>query len=100
MLRVSGFFVALAFACLFAADISITTLDPWTEMQRMGLGVVTPDFTAVSDIGWVLVRTVAFAFCGVALGAVGGFLYHSFSIMVLSVGPVHSYVLFTSCSGR
>lgn len=74
MLRVSGFFVALAFACLFAADISITTLDPWTEMQRMGLGVVTPDFTAVSDIGWVLVRTVAFAFCGVALGAVGGFL--------------------------
>ncbi len=59
MLRVSGFFVALAFACLFAADISITTLDPWTEMQRMGLGVVTPDFTAVSDIGWVLVRTLS-----------------------------------------
>lgn len=74
MLRVSGLFVAIAFACLLAADISITTLDPWTEMKRMALGAVTPDFTAVTDIGWVLLRTVAFAFCGVALGAVGGFL--------------------------
>ena len=84
MLRVSGLFVLVAFGCLLIADVQITTLDPWSEMQRMALGIITPDFTAVSDLGWVLVRTVAFAFCGVALGAVGGFVLSQF----FYVGPV------------
>lgn len=84
MLRVSGLFVLVAFGCLLIADVQITTLDPWSEMHRMALGVITPDFTAVSGIGWVLVRTVAFAFCGVALGAVGGFVLSQF----FHVGPV------------
>ncbi|MDA0997646.1 MAG: ABC transporter permease [Proteobacteria bacterium] len=84
MLRVSGLFVLVALASLMIADVSVTTLDPWTELQRMALGAITPDFTAVGDIGWVLARTVAFAFCGVALGAVGGFILSQ----LFHIGPV------------
>ena len=43
-------------------------------MGRMAWGFVTPDFLAVTGIGMVIVQTIAFALCGVALGAVGGFL--------------------------
>jgi len=77
-------FVAIALICLVFADISITTLDPWSEMERMAWGVVTPDFMAVTGIGMVIVQTIAFALCGVALGAVGGFLL----AQVFHIGPV------------
>jgi phosphonate transport system permease protein len=66
-------FVLLAVVCLIFADLSITTLDPWTEMQRMAMGFVTPDFFAVTNIGRVLIQTIAFAMSGVALGAFFGF---------------------------
>ena len=45
--RVSFVFVVIAVACLFPADLSVTTLDPWSEIRRMLLGVLTPDFFAV-----------------------------------------------------
>ena len=77
-------FVAVAAVCLVFADISITTLDPWSEMKRMAWGAVTPDFAAVAGIGMVILRTIAFTFCGVALGAVGGFLLSQ----VFHLGPV------------
>ena len=67
-------FVAVAATCVIFADISIVTFDPWSEMGRMAWGFVTPDFLAVTGIGMVIVQTIAFALCGVALGAVGGFL--------------------------
>ena len=66
-------FVVLAVVCLVFADLSITTLDPWTEMKRMGMGFVTPDFFAVTNIGKVIIQTISFAMCGVALGAFFGF---------------------------
>jgi phosphonate transport system permease protein len=66
-------FVLLAFVCLVFADLSITTLDPWTEMQRMATGFATPDFFAVTNMGRVLIQTIAFALCGVGLGAFFGF---------------------------
>lgn len=84
MVKISLGFVALAGACLLFADISITTLDPWSELGRMGWGVVTPDFGAVLGIGMVILQTIAFALCGVALGAVGGFLLSQ----VFHLGPV------------
>ena len=45
--KVSLSFVAVAAACLVFADVSIITLDPWSEMNRMARGAVTPDFAAV-----------------------------------------------------
>ena len=75
---ISCFFVAIAAFCLLFADISITTQEPWTELERMLLGVLTPDFLAVETIGTAILQTVAFALVGVALAAVGGFILAQF----------------------
>ena len=75
---VSLLFVAVAAACLLFADISISTQDPWAEMQRMLWGVVTPDFLAVQTIGTAMLQTVAFALVGVTLAALGGFVLAQF----------------------
>ena len=32
---VSFVFVAIAVVCLLFADLSVTTLDPWSELERM-----------------------------------------------------------------
>ncbi len=84
MVKVSLGFVAVAGLCLVFADISITTLDPWSELKRMAWGLVTPDFFSVAGIGMVFIQTIAFALCGVALGAVGGFLLSQ----VFHLGPI------------
>lgn len=72
--RTSLVFVGIAVACLLFSDIAITTQNPWREMGRLLLGLVTPDLFAVGDVGTALLRTVAFAFTGVALGCTTGFL--------------------------
>jgi phosphonate transport system permease protein len=82
--KVSLSFVAVALACLVVADVSVTTFDPWAEVGRMAWGAVTPDFAAIENIGLAIAQTVAFALCGVALGAVGGF----FLAQVFHFGPV------------
>ena len=78
VVKTSLVFVAIAALCLPFADVSITTLDPWSEIARMAWGVVTPDFLAVQVIGEAIVQTVAFALTGVALGAAGGFVLAQF----------------------
>ena len=77
-------FIGVAIVCLLFADIEISTLDPWREMGRMALGVVTPNFLAVERLGEALAKTVAFAFIGVALGGVIGFAL----ALVFHFGPV------------
>jgi phosphonate transport system permease protein len=67
-------FIAVAAACFAAADIEISTLDPWTEMGRLALGIVTPDFGATDRLLEALLHTIAFAVLGVALGNVLGLL--------------------------
>jgi len=66
-------FVGIAAACFAVADIEISTLDPWTEMGRLALGVVTPDFSATDRLFESLLHTVAFAVLGVVAGNVLGF---------------------------
>ncbi len=72
--RTSLGFVAVALICVFFADLQITTVNPWREMGRLLAGLLTPDFLAFDVVGIALLRTVAFAFTGVALGACGGFM--------------------------
>ena len=83
-LKVSLGFIGIALFCLIFADLTISTLDPWTEMQRMASGLISPDFFAVANIGSVLIQTIAFALCGVALGAFSGF----FLAQVFHIGPI------------
>ncbi len=67
-------FIAVAVICAWQADLAITTADPWTDLRRLAMGFIAPDFTALDYVGEALMRTLAFAFTGVALGVVGGFL--------------------------
>jgi len=72
--RTSLGFVLLALGCLFFADFQISAHDPWGELGRLARGLVQPDLTAVDYLGEAIVRTLAFAFVGVGLGAFFGFL--------------------------
>lgn len=72
--RTSLGFIALAIFCLFLADLSISAHDPWQELGRLFMGLVRPDFSSVDYLGLALLRTVAFAFVGVGLGAASGLL--------------------------
>ncbi|WP_148862769.1 PhnE/PtxC family ABC transporter permease [Marinobacter fonticola] len=72
--RITLCFIGIAVLCLFAADLAITTVNPWKDLAALFLGVVTPDFLSLEGIGIALLRTLAFAFTGVALGSVSGFL--------------------------
>ena len=70
---VSWIFVGSAFICMWFADISISSLDPWAELGRMINGLLTPSLSGQYEIVDALLQTVAFALLGVALGAVVGF---------------------------
>jgi len=65
-------FVALGLACLAVADISVTTLHPWQELGRLGLGFLTPAFHDPALLAKALMHTVAFALLGVAIASVAG----------------------------
>lgn len=72
--RTSLAFVVLALLCLVFSDIAITTANPWQDLMRFFWGLVTPDFFSSEGLATALLRTVAFAFVGVTIGSVSGFL--------------------------
>jgi len=72
--RVSLLFVAIALVALLFADIAITAANPWKDLGRFFMGVITPDFFSSEGVAVALLRTVAFAFVGVALGSLCGFV--------------------------
>ncbi|WP_404362614.1 PhnE/PtxC family ABC transporter permease [Marinobacter sp.] len=72
--RASLLFVLVAVVCLFFADIAITTANPWRDLGRFFMGIATPDFFSTEGLYIAILRTVAFAFTGVALGSISGFL--------------------------
>ncbi len=72
--KITLLFIFVALFCLFFADIAITTLHPWQEMAHLAGGLLSPDFGDYQNIGNALIQTLAFAFTGVTLGALGGFL--------------------------
>jgi phosphonate transport system permease protein len=69
---VSRWIAALGLAALLAADLHVTSLHPWADLQRLLGGLVRPDFLAVEAAS--ILYTVAFAVLGVGLGAGAGFL--------------------------
>ena len=73
--RRTSFYLALAgligFAC---ADLSIAQSSPGAELARMLHGFLTPDFHSTHALGAAVANTLAFAFQGVVLGSLGGFL--------------------------
>ncbi len=78
MLRTSLYFLLIAGVALFAADISVTTLEPWGELKRLGMGLVTPDFFSLPEFGRALFNTVSFALIGVVVAIVSGMILSLF----------------------
>lgn len=80
MLRVSLAFVLLAALMVPAADLSITTLEPGTELRRLGLGFLTPDFLSLREYGSAFFNTISFALVGILLAVIVGtslsFFFH------------------------
>lgn len=72
MLKTSLFFLITALALGLAADLEISTLDPWLEINRIARGAVTPDFPALAGILDAFLNTVVFALCGTTLAVAGG----------------------------
>src|SRR5690554_6141605 len=72
--RASFIFLAIALGGLLVADIAITTANPWQDLGRFFLGVATPSFFSTEGLMTALLRTVAFAFVGVTIGSLAGFL--------------------------
>ncbi len=73
----AGFALATV-AALWLADLSAARPDPWMTLAAIGRGVLHPDFSDPGGMLWAAALTVAFAFCGVALGAVAGLLLAPF----------------------
>jgi phosphonate transport system permease protein len=72
--------LGIALLCLGLADIEVTTLDPWSEIERIFLGAIGPDVPVLYTFRSALLNTLTFAFCGLALGVVWGtvlaFFFH------------------------
>ena len=62
----------IAFVCFYLSDTEIISLDPWSELQRMGLGLVSPDFFATEYLLEALWQTVSFALLGAFVGLLWG----------------------------
>lgn len=69
----SGLFLLIAIVALALADISVISLHPWTEMQRLIAGLLRPDLLSIEPMS--VIWTVAFAVLGVTLGAFSGLLF-------------------------
>lgn len=72
--RVALLFLLLALATLPFADLTVSGHDPWLVLKAILRGFLAPDFSAIEGLGWSALLTVAFAFCGLAVGASVGFV--------------------------
>ena len=87
LVRTTIGFVAVAIIFWLYADIQITTQDPWSEIIRMLIGAVTPDFMETENLFSAIVNTVAFAILGVAVGNfIGFFLALVFHMRMIRAG--------------
>lgn len=94
-IRITAVFVAIAILCLFGADLAVTTVNPWQDLFDLFLGIVTPDFFSIDGIATALLRTLAFAFTGVALGSIAGgllalvFRYRAVRVFCAFIRAIH-----------
>ena len=78
MRRTSLIFALIAIFCLFWSDLEITSGDPSAELKKISIGMLTPDFSALSKNYDAVLNTVFFAVCGISLGILFGFIFSFF----------------------
>lgn len=91
-------FVAIALMLMPFSNFEVASHDPWGALSRMLMGLLRPDFTAVSLLVNAAALTVAFALAGVAIAVSFGFLlapfYHLWPVRMLSVAIRSIHELF------
>lgn len=96
--KLSLLFLVLALLCLPFADLVIYQVEPWTELARMGQGIVSPSFPEINILANSLMITVAFAFVAVAgaafLGLLLALIYSSRAVRVFSASIRSVHELF------
>ncbi|OSP54397.1 ABC transporter permease [Pseudoruegeria sp. SK021] len=65
-------FLIVTGIALGLSDLSARHPDPWLTLTQMAHGLLAPDFSDVSGLAQATGLTLAFAFCGVGLGAFAG----------------------------
>ena len=74
----SGLLIISALFCLYFADLSINTTQPWQQLQRIAWGFITPNYDAhILNVNMLLdslFNTLAFALQGFSLALLAGFL--------------------------
>ena len=70
----SGGLALIGLAAFCLADLDLARPSPGAELAKMLGGFLAPDFLATDHLWSALANTLAFAFQGVALGGVAGFL--------------------------
>lgn len=76
----------VALACLLLADTGINTSEPWQEISRIGLGMLTPSILSLPELLSSLATTLAFALLGVTVAALLGMLLaHLFEWRIVRV---------------
>lgn len=84
--RLSLGLIVIALVCLYLADTSVNTAEPWQEIGRIGLGLLTPSALSISELLSSLATTLAFALIGVSVAALLGMLLaHIFEWRVVRV---------------
>lgn len=74
LVHLSTGFIAVALLALLIADIHLYRPDPWQELGRIGLGLVTPTWPDLPELALAVGHTVAFALLAVAVSAGLGLL--------------------------
>jgi phosphonate transport system permease protein len=96
--KLSFLFLVLALLCLPFADLVIYQVEPWTELSRMGEGILSPSFPELSILANSLMITVSFAFVAVAgsafLGLLLALIYSSRTVRVFSASIRSVHELF------
>ncbi|MDO6565212.1 ABC transporter permease [Amphritea sp. 1_MG-2023] len=72
--RIALWFLLIALACIPFTDLEISSLDPWIDLSRLLRGFMAPQLMQPSLVIEALLATLAFAFAGVGLAVVCGFV--------------------------
>ena len=92
-LRIGAGLIALALMALPFADLAIVGRSPWPIAAQILSGFLHPDFSALESLGYASTLTLAFAFCGLTAGVIGGAvlaLLSGFSIVRLFAAVLRS----------
>ena len=101
-------FALVALISLYFADIEIISTAPWQELSLLAAGLIQPSVDSWSDLLNAIATTLAFAFQGMALAVICGFLFslaykhwwvRSFCAFIRAIHELFWALLLIQCFG-